>query len=214
MGRRTQAIEVTRSALEVFEAHRDVWWMEVARLELAELLIEVDAFDAAEAILEKTLATARSRGDTSNQARALYRLAECPLARGQLGLAESYFVQAGDLYAADGDLNRRHLPAWRARVALHRADLDHAAQLYDDYRHAIAEVTYRDEFEWLGIIPAMVASRAGDAGRWWQIWDGLRRLHAESWPAGARRDLAACARQLESPYRDAVEALVAELQRA
>lgn len=214
MGRRQQAIEVIRAALETFEAERDEWWIEVARLELARLLIEVDAVDAAEEILTTVLQVTRSRGDLPNQARALLRLAECPLARGQLGLAESYFIQAGELYAIDGDLNRHHLPVWRARVALHRGALDAAATLYAEYLSAMAQVTYRDEFEWLAIIPAMVALRDGDAGRWWDLWDALRRLHAESWPASARRDLIAAARQLEPPYRDAVDALIEELKRA
>lgn len=211
MGRRTQAIETVREALAAFTALNDTWWMQTARMELAEVLNEIDAFDAAQTILEEALVLARATGDLINQARGLRRLAERPLAHGQFGLAESYLLQAGQFFEADGNINANYLPAWRARVALHRGELATACEFYAAYRRFSESVTYLDEMPWLAVIPAVDAAARGDDAAWVAGWDALTRQNTESWPAEARRDLAAAARLLPERHRPAVQALVAAL---
>ena len=208
MGRRTQAIEVVREALAAFTALNDTWWMQTARMELAEVLNEIDAFDAAQTILEEALGLARATGDLINQARGLLRLSEKPLVQGQYGLAESYLLQAGQFFAADENINANLLPAWRARVALHRGDLPAACDFYAEYLRFADAVTYLDEMPWLAVIPAAAAALRSDDARWVEGWDALTRQNTESWPAEARRDLAATLTLLPAKHRPAVQALV------
>ncbi|MGK0362449.1 MAG: tetratricopeptide (TPR) repeat protein, partial [Bradymonadia bacterium] len=211
MGRRTQAIEVAREALATFTALNDTWWTQTARMELAEMLNEIDAFDAAQTILEEALSLAHATGDLVNQGRGLRRLAERPLAHGQYGLAESYLLQAARCFAADQNINASYIPAWRARVALHRGALTAASALYAEYRRFADSVTYLDQMPWLAVIPAIDAAVRGDDAGWSEGWDAITRQNTESWPAEARRDLAAAVTLLPEKHQAVVRALVAAL---
>lgn len=211
MGRTELAITVAQAALDTFIAHDDVWWIQITRVELADLLIELDRFDPAEALMEEALRLARGLNDLANQARALVRLAERPLTDGRPGLAETYLLQAHALYVADENINANLIAAWRTRVALHQGDIAAAEARHREHLAFAASVTYRDEFPWLAVVPALAAIQRDDLPGWRRAWRALTSDADERWPAEARRDLTAAVRLTPAAQRPALIDLLATL---